>query len=151
MFYQQSPHHKSSASFITVSHFGGEMCRELLRASILHLDPSNFHQPDTFEGVNTLALFPTKIHSQYCTNPTWLSSAIANPALFNTTLYVCSVHIDALKGRRQSAESLSYKCKTIKVLNEMLRDTSKATSDETISAVLLLGNILVSLLLRQIS
>jgi hypothetical protein len=96
-----------------------------------------------FQGINTLALFPTSIHTEYCTNPTWLSTAISNPALFNVTLYICSVHIDGLRGMRESAESLSYKAKAIQGINETLKQPSKATSDETISAVLLLGNILV--------
>ncbi|KAH9221550.1 hypothetical protein DL95DRAFT_455379 [Leptodontidium sp. 2 PMI_412] len=89
----------------------------------------------------TLALFPTQIHSQYCTNPTWLSAAIANPTLFNTTLYVASVHDAGLHGCRDTVESLFYKAQTIQVLNEALRNPAQAVSDETLSAVLLLTHI----------
>ncbi|KAL2072511.1 hypothetical protein VTL71DRAFT_11854 [Oculimacula yallundae] len=89
----------------------------------------------------TLALFPTSIHTQYCTNPTWLSAAIANPTLFNTTLYVASVHDAGLHGCRETAESIFYKAQTIRVLNEALRNPAEAVSDETISAVLLLTHI----------
>jgi hypothetical protein len=59
------------------------------------------------------------------------------------------VHLDSLHGKRETAESLSYKTKAIRVLNELLRDPSQATSDETISAVLLLGNILVRISIRE--
>lgn len=89
----------------------------------------------------TLALFPTQIHSQYCTNPLWLSAAIANPTLFNTTLYVAAIHDAGLHGCRDTVESLFYKAQTIRVLNEALRNPAQAVSDETLSAVLLLTHI----------
>jgi hypothetical protein len=97
------------------------------------------------QGTNTLALFPTKIQSEYCTNPAWLRQAIDNEALFYVTLYVSSIHIDGLHGRKESSESLYYKNETIRVLSGMMRDPKLATADETISAVLLLGNVLVQL------
>lgn len=120
---------------------------QLMRSQI---DPFNILPAESSQQVvqlvhhwiNTLALFPTRIHTQYCTNPNWLSTAIANSALFHVTLYICSVHLDGIRGKRQSAESLFYKTKAIRVLNEILRDPTKATSDETISAVMLLGNVL---------
>lgn len=102
-------------------------------------------------GTTTLALFPTQIHSQYCTNPTWLSAAIANPTLFNTTLYVASVHDAGLHGCRDTVESLFYKAQTIQVLNEALRNPAQAVSDETLSAVLLLTHIVVSDSVHHIS
>ncbi|PVH88308.1 hypothetical protein DL98DRAFT_648457 [Cadophora sp. DSE1049] len=89
----------------------------------------------------TLALFPTQIHSQYCTNPLWLSAAIANPTLFNTTLYVAAIHDAGLHGCKDTVESLFYKAQTIRVLNEALRDPAQAVNDETLSAVLLLTHI----------
>ena len=95
-------------------------------------------------GVNTLALFPTKIHSQYCTNPTWLSAAIANPALFNVTLYVSSLHVAGLHSERETPESMYYKGKTVECLNQCLKDSKEAVSDETIAAVLLLLLVVVS-------
>lgn len=95
-------------------------------------------------GNTTLALFPTRIHSQYCTNPLWLSAAIANPTLFNTTLYVAAVHDAGLRGCRDTVESLFYKAQTIRVLNEALRNPAQAVNDETLSAVLLLTHIVVS-------
>ena len=85
-----------------------------------------------------------QINSQYCTNPTWLAAAICNPVLFQVTLYASSLHMDGLYGSEQSMQSLNYKYETIKVLNKVLKDSTKATSDETISAVLFLGSILVS-------
>ncbi|KAK0126309.1 hypothetical protein ONS95_007919 [Cadophora gregata] len=89
----------------------------------------------------SLALFPTQIHSQYCTNPLWLSAAISNPTLFNTTLYVAAVHDAGLHGFKDTVESLFYKAQTIRVLNEALRNPSQAVTDETLSAVLLLTHI----------
>ena len=86
------------------------------------------------------------IHSQYCTNKCWLTTAMANPALFNATLFVSSVHLDGLHDRRRSYESLHYKLETIQALNEVLKDPVLALADETIAAVLLLGNIIVSLI-----
>ena len=99
-------------------------------------------------GVNTLSLFPTMIHSEYCTNKSWLTTAMANPALFNATLFVSSVHLDGLDGYRESSESLYYKLETIRVLNKALKDPELAVADETIAAVLLLGNIIVDLPLK---
>jgi hypothetical protein len=90
-----------------------------------------------------MALFPTKIHTEYCTNPAWLQVAIQNQALFYVTIYVSSVHLDGLQGHRESDESLFYKHETIRVLNNMLKDPQLSIADETISAVLLLANILV--------
>lgn len=89
----------------------------------------------------TLALFPTQIHSQYCTNPLWLSAAIANPTLFSTTLYVAAIHDAGLHGYKDTVESLFYKAQTIQVLNEALRNPAQAITDETLSAVLLLTHI----------
>ncbi|KAG0651154.1 hypothetical protein D0Z07_2595 [Hyphodiscus hymeniophilus] len=94
-----------------------------------------------YHWVNTLSLFPTMIHSQYCTNKCWLSTAMANPPLFNATLYVASAHLNGLYGQRQSSESMYYKLETIKVLNDALMDPALKTADETIAAVLLLANI----------
>jgi hypothetical protein len=88
--------------------------------------------------VNTLAVFPTEIHSNYCTNPTWLTAAIANAALFNVTLYVSSLHVAGLKQQRESPETLFYKSQTVQCLNECLKDDKQALSDETIAAVLCL-------------
>lgn len=84
------------------------------------------------------------IHSQYCTNKCWLTTAMTNPALFNATLFVSAVHLDGLHGCRESSESLYYKLETIRVLNDALEDPKLAVADETIAAVLLLGNIIVS-------
>jgi hypothetical protein len=69
---------------------------------------------------------------------------MANPPLFNATLFVSSVHLNGLHGRRENSESLYYKLETIRVLNEALRNPELAVADETIAAVLLLGNIIVS-------
>jgi hypothetical protein len=52
-----------------------------------------------------------------------------------------------LQGNKESAKSLIYKHETIRVLNEMLKDPTQALADETIAAVLLLGNVLVSTIL----
>jgi hypothetical protein len=98
------------------------------------------------KGVNTLALFPTRIHSQYCTNPRWLATAIASPVLFNVTLFVSAVHDAGLHGLRESHESLYYKAQTIRAVNEALYDPKKAVADETLAAVLLLTHVVVSLL-----
>ena len=68
---------------------------------------------------------------------------MANPPLFNATLFVSSAHLNGLYGRRESSESMFYKLETIKVLNEALKDPKLAVADETIAAVLLLGNIIV--------
>lgn len=71
-----------------------------------------------------------------------------NAPLFNATLYVSSAHLNSLHGCRESSESLYYKLETIRVLNEALTDPELAIADETIAAVLLLGNIIVSFLPR---
>ncbi|PMD51890.1 uncharacterized protein K444DRAFT_669583 [Hyaloscypha bicolor E] len=89
----------------------------------------------------TLALVPTKIHSQYCTNPMWLSAAIANTSLFNITLYACSIHGAGLRGTKESAESIFYKAETIRNLNECLDNPDLALADETLATVLLLTHI----------
>lgn len=68
---------------------------------------------------------------------------MANPALFNATLFVSSTHLEGLHGRRESSESLFYKLETIRVLNDVIKDPELAVADETIAAVLLLGNIIV--------
>jgi hypothetical protein len=68
---------------------------------------------------------------------------MANPALFNATLFVSSVHLDGLHGHRESSESLYYKLETIRVLNEAIEDPNLAVADETIAAVLLMGSIIV--------
>ena len=73
---------------------------------------------------------------------------MANPALFNATLFVSSVHFDGLHGCRESSESLYYKLETIRVLNEALKDPELVVADETIAAVLLLGNIFVGILMK---
>ena len=73
---------------------------------------------------------------------------MANPALFNATLFVSSVHLGGLHGCRESSESLYYRLETIRVLNEALEDPELAIADETIAAVLLLGNIIVSVLIK---
>lgn len=86
----------------------------------------------------------TKIHSQYCTNPIWISAAIANPSLFNLTLFACAIHEAALRGRNESPESIFYKTETIRILNECLDDPELALADETLAAVLLLTHIVVS-------
>lgn len=95
-------------------------------------------------GVNTLALWPTKIHSEYCTNPIWLSAAISSPALFNVTLYVSSLHTASLHSLRETSESLFYKSQTVQCLNECISDSKKTLADETIAAVLLLLFVVVS-------
>jgi len=86
----------------------------------------------------------TKIHSQYCTNPIWISAAIANPSLFNLTLFACAIHEAALRGNRESPESIYYKTETIRILNDCLDDPELALADETLAAVLLLTHIVVS-------
>lgn len=73
---------------------------------------------------------------------------MTNPALFNATLFVSSVHLDGLHGRRESSESCYYRLETIRVLNESLKDPELAVADETIAAVLLLGNIIVRVLIK---
>ncbi|PMD40017.1 hypothetical protein L207DRAFT_35816 [Hyaloscypha variabilis F] len=90
---------------------------------------------------STLAFVPTKIHSQYCTNPIWISAAIANPSLFNLTLFTCAVHEAGLRGKKESSESIYYKAETIRNLNECLDDPQLALADETLAAVLLLTHI----------
>ncbi|KAE9381607.1 hypothetical protein N431DRAFT_10312 [Stipitochalara longipes BDJ] len=90
---------------------------------------------------NTLAFVPTKIHSQYCTNPIWITAAIANPSLFNLTLFACAVHEAGLRGSKESPESIFYKAETIRILNECLDDPELALADETLAAVLLLTHI----------
>jgi len=94
-------------------------------------------------------MFPTTIHSNYCTNPTWLTSAIANAALFNVTLYVSSLHMAGLKSLRESPETLYYKAQTIQCLNECLKNDKQALSDETIAAVLCLLFVVVSIRFRK--
>ncbi|KAE8447474.1 hypothetical protein EG329_010747 [Mollisiaceae sp. DMI_Dod_QoI] len=95
----------------------------------------------TYHWSNTLALFPTKINSQYCTNPIWLSQAVNNETFFNATLYVSSVHDAGLRGKRGTSESLYYKAQTIRLLNKSLRNPKEAISDETLAAVLLLTHV----------
>ncbi|CZR50916.1 uncharacterized protein PAC_00790 [Phialocephala subalpina] len=90
---------------------------------------------------NTLALFPTKLHTQYCTNPSWMSQAINNETFFNATLYVSSVHDAGLRGQRETSEALYYKAQTIRRLNKSLRNTKEAVSDSSLAAVLLLTHI----------
>jgi len=51
--------------------------------------------------------------------------------------------MDGLYGSGQSLQSLNYKQATIRALNQVLKDPTEASSDETISAVFLLGSILV--------
>ncbi len=96
------------------------------------------------QGVKTLALVPTQIHSQYCTNPTWLSAAIANRSLINVTLFASSIHDAGLCGQKESPESFYYKSQTIRGLNEALEDPALALADETLATVLLLTHIVVS-------
>lgn len=91
-----------------------------------------------------MAVFPTSIHSNYCTNPTWLTAAISNAALFNVTLYASSLHLAGLMSKRESTESLYYKASTIRCLNECLKDETQSLSDETIAAVLCLLFVVVS-------
>ncbi len=85
-----------------------------------------------------------QIHSQYCTNPIWISAAIASPSLFNLTLFTCAVHEAGLRGKKESSESIYYKVETIRILNECLDDPQLALADETLAAVLLLTHIVVS-------
>jgi Fungal specific transcription factor domain len=85
----------------------------------------------------------TQINSQYCTNPIWLSAAIASTCLFNITLFACSIHDAALRGKKESPESIFYKTETIRNLNECLGDPDLAVADETLAAVLLLTHIVV--------
>jgi hypothetical protein len=90
-----------------------------------------------------------KIHSQYCTNPIWLSAAIANPSLFNITLFACSIHEAGLRGQKESSESIFYKTETIRNLNGCLDDPDLALADETLASVLLLTHIVVCTFLEQ--
>ncbi|EPE36048.1 Zn2/Cys6 DNA-binding protein [Glarea lozoyensis ATCC 20868] len=94
--------------------------------------------------VTTLSTLPTSIHSQYCTNPLWLTTAISSPTLFSATLYVCSMHRAGLDGKRDTAEALWYKSETIRLLNESLREEGgkNDVTDETIAAVVLLTHVL---------
>ncbi|KAH8602800.1 hypothetical protein B0O99DRAFT_10273 [Bisporella sp. PMI_857] len=94
-----------------------------------------------FHWINTLAFFPSKIHSEYCKSLGWLAEAMANPALSQIALYVTSVHIDTLQGRSKSPETLQHGHQAIKILNDVLKDPSQTTTEETISAVLLLGTV----------
>jgi hypothetical protein len=89
-------------------------------------------------------MFPTKINSQYCTNPLWITQAISNPVLFNLTLYVSAIHETVLRGKPESLDTLYYKSRTIGTLNEALRNSSVAIADETLSAVVLLIHVIVS-------
>lgn len=96
-------------------------------------------------GVNTLANFPTSIHSKHCTNSIWLRAAVSSPVLFSVTLYASALHMAGLRSERESQESLFYKAFTVQHLNECLRDDQKALSDETIAAVFCLLLIVVCL------
>jgi hypothetical protein len=98
----------------------------------------NPHQP-----LSIPTLTSAKIHSQYCTNPIWLSAAIANPPLFSITLFSCAIHEAGLRGQRESPESIFYKAETVRFLNECLNDPALALADETLAAVLLLTHIVV--------
>ncbi|KAH8657613.1 hypothetical protein BGZ60DRAFT_531765 [Tricladium varicosporioides] len=89
-----------------------------------------------FYWVNTFSYFPTSIHSEYCTNPYWLSTAMTNPALFSITLYVSSLHMCGLQRRKESYENLYYKMQTTRYLNEVIRNPETAITDETISTVM---------------
>ncbi|KAH6671425.1 hypothetical protein B0J14DRAFT_95268 [Halenospora varia] len=86
--------------------------------------------------VNTFSYFPTSIHSEYCTNTYWLSTAMTNPALFSITLYVSSLHMCGLQRRKESYENLYYKVQTTRLLNEVIRNPETAVSDETISTIM---------------
>jgi hypothetical protein len=107
---------------------------------------SNYADTVLVPGVKTLALWDTSIKSQYCTNPTWLSTSIPHPALFNATLFVSSVHVKGLHGHVESSESLYYKAETIRCLNTALQDPTWAVADETIAAVMLLTSTIVRML-----
>ncbi|KAG9236485.1 hypothetical protein BJ875DRAFT_456311 [Amylocarpus encephaloides] len=93
---------------------------------------------------NTIASTATNIHSQGFTDPHWLTAAIVHPALFHVTLYVCSMHLDALNGRRESNETLWYKTETMRLLTSALEQEGEEgpIKDETIAAVVLLAHVL---------
>lgn len=74
---------------------------------------------------------------------------MANPALFNITLFACSIHEASLYGQKESPDSLFYKAQTIRGLNKALDDPMLALADETLATVLLLTHIIVGSALSE--
>jgi len=64
----------------------------------------------------------------------WFHYAITDAALLLGLLYAAAVYIDLLEGKTDTSDTISYKTRTISVVNERLRN-SNLVDDSTIGAV----------------
>jgi hypothetical protein len=91
---------------------------------------------------NSALLSPTPAYSPLITD--WLPASRVHPYLYHASVSVCTAATQTLAEKDLSPSSYYHKGLAIKMINEQLNDPVQCTSDETIAAIISLGNFEVS-------
>jgi hypothetical protein len=67
----------------------------------------------------------------------WFPSALADPVLFQSTLYSAALHANSILKSGDCQLALFHRTKLLGMINDRLRDPLQGLSDETIGAVAL--------------
>ena len=90
-------------------------------------------------GTDSNAVFQDEGGLQRPLRDAWFAVALADEAAFLQVLSNSALHLDAMRngGRRprESSQSIYFQLRTIKSVNDRLRDNNTFVSDESIGAV----------------